>query len=190
MLAYEGEGSRGALTLDTGSPIMTFLEERKIDAVREMRSVSDAASAGIKLSIRVHSHLQFTDLFHAVLMQLAKQVCIPAERLDWVALSLREAVNNAVLHGNKQDPDKWIEVDMESDGREFIVRVWDEGSGFDQAALTDPRCPENLFRPNGRGIFLIRQFSDRVSFPRKDDGRFGIELVFDLDKDLNQEASK
>jgi serine/threonine-protein kinase RsbW len=178
------------LTPAAASPIMSFLEERNFDVVREMRSVSDAASTGIKLSIRVHSHLQFTDLFHAVLMQMAKQVPIPPDRLDWVALSLREAVNNAVLHGNKKDPEKWIEVDMESCGREFVIRVWDEGSGFDQAALTDPRCPENLFRPNGRGIFLIRQFSDRVSFPQKDDGRFGIELVFDLDKDLNQEASK
>ncbi len=151
--------------------------------------MSGAEATGIKLSIRVHSHLQFTDLFHVVLTQVARQVPIPPERLDWVALALREAVNNAVLHGNKRDPQKWIEVEMESTDHEFIVRVWDEGTGFNQDVLTDPRCPENLFRPNGRGIFLIRQFSDKVSFPRKEDGRFGIELVFDLDKDVKQEAS-
>ena len=154
-----------------------------------MQGLSGARDTSIKLSIRVHSHLQFTDLFHVVLTQVAKQVPIPPERLDWVALAMREAINNAVMHGNKKDPDKWIEVDMESAGREFIIRVWDEGTGFDQGALTDPRCPENLFRPNGRGIFLIKQFSDRVSFPRKEDGRFGIELVFDLDKNPKQEAS-
>ena len=151
--------------------------------------MSGAAATAIKLSIRVHSHLQFTDLFHVVLSQVAKQVPISQERLDWIALAMREAVNNAVMHGNKKDPEKWIEVEMESAGREFIIRVWDEGSGFDQGVLTDPRCPENLFRPNGRGIFLIKQFSDRVSFPRKDDGHFGIELVFDLDKDSRQEVS-
>lgn len=140
----------------------------------------DTASSAIKLTIKVHSHLRYTDLFHTVLTQVAKEVAIPQDRLDWVALSLREAVNNAVLHGNKKDSSKWIEVDMEADDQEFVMRVWDEGTGFDTASLTDPRCPENIFRPNGRGIFLIRQFSDRVVFRQKADGRFGIEMAVNL----------
>ena len=123
-----------------------------------------------------------------VLTHVAKVVGISAERLDWVALSLREAVNNAVLHGNKKDPKKWIEVTMEQAGDEFIMRILDEGTGFDTSSLSDPRSPENLFRPNGRGIFLIRQFSDRVSFIQSEDGRFGVEIAVKLTGLESQEA--
>jgi serine/threonine-protein kinase RsbW len=123
-----------------------------------------------------------------VLTHVAKVVGISASRLDWVALSLREAVNNAVLHGNKKDPQKWIEVTMEQTGSEFIMQVLDEGQGFDTSVLSDPRSPENLFRPNGRGIFLIRQFSDRVSFIQSKDGRFGVEIAVKLTGLESQEA--
>lgn len=143
---------------------------------------------GLRLSIRVHSHLRYTELFHVVLTHVAKVVGISPERLDWVALSLREAVNNAVLHGNKKDPQKWIEVTMEQAGGEFIMRVLDEGKGFDTSTLSDPRSPENLFRPNGRGIFLIRQFSDRVSFVQAEDGRFGVEIAVKVNGQESQEA--
>lgn len=153
------------------------------------RYLSDPSSSGLKINIRVHSHLRFTDLFHVVLTQVAKEVPIPADRLDWVALSLREAVNNAVLHGNRKDPSKWIEVEMECAGDEFVMRVWDEGSGFDTSQLADPRNPENLFRPNGRGIFLIRQFSDRVAFRQRADGKHGIEMAVNLDSKDSQEAA-
>jgi serine/threonine-protein kinase RsbW len=117
-----------------------------------------------------------------VLSQLANEVAIPEERLDWVTLALREAVNNAVLHGNKRDPSRFIEVEFEADDKEFTMRVWDEGPGFDESILGDPRNPENLFRPNGRGIFLIRQLLDKVSFLRNRRGRFGLEMTVALNK--------
>ncbi len=151
--------------------------------------MTDPTASGLRISIRVHSHLRFTDLFHVVLTQVAKEVPIPPDRIDWVALSLREAVNNAVLHGNRKNPDKWIEVEMEALPDEFVIRVWDEGGGFDTSQLSDPRNPENLFRPNGRGIFLIKQFSDRVTFRRRADGKHCIELAVNLDAKDPQEAA-
>lgn len=144
--------------------------------------MAERTGSDFAISIRVHSHLRYTDLFHTVLAHVAKDVPIPAERLDWVALSLREAVNNAVLHGNKGQAEKWIEVEMAAAGPAFTIKVWDEGPGFSQETLKDPTSPENLFRPNGRGIFLIRQFTDGVTFERDAAGRFAIVMTVDLNK--------
>jgi serine/threonine-protein kinase RsbW len=61
------------------------------------------------------------------------------------------------------------------------MKVWDEGGGFSQDVLRDPTSPENLFKPNGRGIFLIRQFTDDLEFAKDASGRFGIVMTVSLD---------
>ncbi len=80
-------------------------------------------------------------------------------------LSLREALANAILHGNKAHPQKRVQLDCfhESDSSMLVV-VKDEGQGFDPSAVSDPTLPENLLRPGGRGIYLIRRFMDEVEY--------------------------
>ena len=134
----------------------------------------------LRIAVRVHSDLKYVDLFHALLTQVAKEISLDPERCDWVALSLREAINNAVLHGNGKDPEKWVEVEMEHRDGVLYLRVWDQGKGLDEACLRDPRKEENLFKPNGRGIFLIKQFVDSVRFLRDRPGHFGIEMMVAL----------
>ncbi len=134
----------------------------------------------ISLCFRVHSYLRYTDLFESLCKAVFPEFGIPVERIDWICLSVREAVNNAVLHGNKKDPSKWIEFEMERAGDAVLLRVWDEGQGFDQSALSDPTAPENLLRPSGRGIFLIRQFVDGVRFLDGRPGHFGMEIRVDI----------
>ncbi len=151
--------------------------------------MADAPGNDLKVTIKVRSHLRYTDLLHTVLGQVARLVGLPPERLDWVALALREAVNNAVLHGNRNDFTKWVEVEMESSGGFLAIRVWDEGQGFPPEILSDPRRPENLFKPNGRGIFLIRQFTDGAEFLKGPDGRFGLSMTIDLKKGETKEES-
>ncbi len=150
-------------------------------------SLTQSRPETLRISIRVHSHLKYTDLFHAVLAQVALEIPIPADRMDWVALALREAVNNAVLHGNKKEPGKWIEVEMVGTPDAFTMTVWDEGTGFNTSKLCDPRDPENLLKPNGRGIFLIRQFTDKVQFVRDADGRFGLVMTVNLAQRVSKE---
>ena len=140
----------------------------------------------LKISVKVHSDLRYVDLFHALLNQVAKEVDMDQERCDWVALSLREAVNNAVLHGNKKDPSKCVTVEIEHVQNELQIRVWDEGTGFDEVKLQDPRKDENLFKPNGRGIFLIKQFVTSTRFLRGEGGGFGIEMRVALDEKSEQ----
>jgi serine/threonine-protein kinase RsbW len=82
----------------------------------------------------------------------------------WIGLAVREALANAIKHGNRQDPRKRVEIRVEiAEGIVEIV-VEDEGEGFEPEEVRDPLAPENLFRTNGRGIFYMRKFMDEVSY--------------------------
>ena len=79
-------------------------------------------------------------------------------------LAAGEAFLNAVRHGNKMDPTKEIKIDYLVSMDKIEISVMDEGDGFDPEAVPDPRCDENLYKPNGRGLFLIRSYMDEVEF--------------------------
>jgi serine/threonine-protein kinase RsbW len=90
--------------------------------------------------------------------------CVAGEELA-VELALREALNNAVLHGNRLDPSKLVQVFCRCErGKELSVLVKDEGNGFDANEIPDPSSDENLKRDHGRGIFLMRSQMDEISF--------------------------
>jgi serine/threonine-protein kinase RsbW len=90
--------------------------------------------------------------------------CVAGEELS-VELALREALNNAVLHGNRLDPSKLVRVYCRCElGKELSVLIKDQGCGFDPAANPDPLAVENLQAEHGRGILLIRSQMDEVSF--------------------------
>jgi len=82
----------------------------------------------------------------------------------WLGLALREGVANAIKHGNAQDPEKRVEVDLELQPGEAVLRIADEGTGFDPDEIKDPLAPENRFRADGRGIFYMRKFMDEVRY--------------------------
>lgn len=98
-------------------------------------------------------------------------------------LSLREALANAILHGNGSDSKKRVELDCygHGDGSVTLV-VRDQGHGFDINSLSDPTSPENVYRDGGRGIYLIRHFMDQVEFDRG-----GSEIRMRKCKDANPE---
>ena len=86
-----------------------------------------------------------------------------------ILISLTEAANNAMLHGNDADESKMVEISYSLDERgknlSFIIK--DEGPGFDYNSLPDPTAPENLERTSGRGVFLMMQLADMVVFSNK-----------------------
>jgi serine/threonine-protein kinase RsbW len=80
-----------------------------------------------------------------------------------VPVALTEAVSNAILRGNRDDPAKHVHVRAEVDRDRLVVEVGDEGEGFDfDESLVDPTSPENLDREDGRGLFLMRKLMDTV----------------------------
>jgi serine/threonine-protein kinase RsbW len=96
--------------------------------------------------------------------QLATEAGLDEDQRFHIAMAVREAAVNAVLHGNEYDPDRHIEVSLENNGVDLIFTIADEGRGFDPDKVPDPRAQENLLRGTGRGIFLIRSLMDEVHF--------------------------
>ena len=80
-----------------------------------------------------------------------------------VPVALTEALSNAILRGNRDDPAKQVHVRAQVDTRELVLEVGDEGAGFDlDGKSIDPTTPDNLDREDGRGLFLMRKLMDRV----------------------------
>jgi serine/threonine-protein kinase RsbW len=92
--------------------------------------------------------------------------CAPKESFD-VETALREALANAVIHGNRQNPNKKVRICCACQpGRGLLIIVKDEGDGFDPATIPSPLVGENIYAGHGRGIFLINQMMDAVEFRR------------------------
>ena len=81
-----------------------------------------------------------------------------------VHLALEEAFVNAVKHGNKMDPAKEVRIECLVETDKVTVSVTDEGNGFDPESIPDPRYGVNLYKPEGRGLFLMRSYMDEVEF--------------------------
>ena len=79
-------------------------------------------------------------------------------------LILSEAVTNAIVHGNKENPDKSVHIKVEITDSSILAEVKDEGEGFEPEDKKDPLAEENLMDTGGRGIFLIKQFADHMEF--------------------------
>jgi serine/threonine-protein kinase RsbW len=92
-----------------------------------------------------------------------------------IMIAITEAVNNAIKHGNKSDSSKNVSLSLSLNDRLIKFRIQDEGFGFDFQNLPDPTSPENLEKPGGRGIFLMKHLSDEVEF--MEGGRI-VELCF------------
>jgi serine/threonine-protein kinase RsbW len=84
-----------------------------------------------------------------------------------VRLAIEEALNNAIRHGNAMDPGKTAELVYEVTDEQVDIRISDEGPGFDFQDVPDPTLDENLDKPTGRGLMLIRAYMDTVEFNEK-----------------------
>ena len=92
-----------------------------------------------------------------------------------IMVAITESVNNAMKHGNKLDKTKNVILSATCDENSLVIRVEDQGEGFDYDNLPDPTAPENLDKVGGRGVFLMKHLSDEVRF--EDEGRVS-EMVF------------
>ena len=83
-----------------------------------------------------------------------------------ILISLTEAANNAIIHGNGCDVTKMatITADLDTKRKSVVFTITDQGKGFDHSTLPDPTAPENVDQPNGRGVFLMMQLADMVVF--------------------------
>ncbi|MFY0626203.1 MAG: ATP-binding protein [Reichenbachiella sp.] len=92
-----------------------------------------------------------------------------------IMIAVTESVNNAIVHGNNSDKHKNVHLSLDLDESQIKFTIEDEGNGFDYEQLPDPTAPENLEKPGGRGIFLMKNLCDEVTF--HEDGK-KVELCF------------
>lgn len=103
--------------------------------------------------------------------RLIKELLAQLELAEWathdsfgVHLAAEEALVNAIKHGNKQDPNKSVHVDMRVSKQQVMIHITDEGPGFNPEAVPDPTLDENLDVPSGRGVMLIKAYMTEVEY--------------------------
>ena len=120
--------------------------------------------------IEFGSAFDMLDFVQVVSDHVGRLVGLDEDSLHWVSVAVRESVVNAIKHGNKNDESKRVVVEFTPvpghEPEELVIRVEDEGEGFDPEELADPLAPENILKSSGRGIFLIRSFMDDVQLER------------------------
>lgn len=103
-------------------------------------------------------------LVESFIENIRTEIEIADEIYGNIMVALTEAVNNSITHGNKLDMKKMVELFMEKEDNVLVFTITDEGTGFNYDSLPDPTAPENLEKPTGRGVFLMRQLSDNIQF--------------------------
>lgn len=108
--------------------------------------------------------------FEKFLYELRGKYKISDEDFYRLYLASSEAFINAIVHGNKLQPSKKVKVRFKSFKKSFEIEVQDEGEGFEPESIPDPTVNENLLRESGRGIYIIKAFSDVVKFHKTRNG--------------------
>lgn len=94
-----------------------------------------------------------------------------------ILIATIEAANNAILHGNKLDENKKVNIKFRIEDKFLKVIVKDQGTGFDYQHIPDPTAPENIEKINGRGVFLMERLSDKILFTENGSQ---VELIFNI----------
>ncbi len=142
--------------------------------------------AGNLIRLDFPSHLDMLDVVQVLTDHAAQVGGLDEEATHWVGVAVRESVINAIKHGNAEDRTKRVTIEIRLEPRakpsRLVVRVLDQGSGFDPDSVADPLAPENLLRSSGRGIFFMRSFMDDIRLQRIPEGGMEVCLIKNLGK--------
>lgn len=128
-------------------------------------------------TLQLPSKQESITLLENLIEEIADKHNISEDTFANMMTSLSEAGINAIVHGNKLDPNKKVIINAEIEGRRIIWTVTDEGDGFDYNNLPDPTAPENIENLTGRGVFIMKHLADQCIFNAKGNE---IELHFKL----------
>lgn len=114
--------------------------------------------------LTIPSELSNITMVEAMIDRICLTIGVQEDSYGNILIAITEAFNNAVIHGNKFDSTKDVSILVNENDDVILFSVSDLGSGFDYTSLPDPTAPENIEKENGRGIFLIKNLADEVSF--------------------------
>jgi serine/threonine-protein kinase RsbW len=126
-------------------------------------------------TMQINSQPESINLIEKLIDEIKLDYNIHEECYGNMLVAVTEAVNNAIQHGNKYDPDKKVNITYEIEPDQISFLITDEGLGFDYLNLPDPTDPENLEKPTGRGVFLMKHLADQIIF--SENGKI-VELYF------------
>ena len=127
------------------------------------------------------SHFDVLDFIQVVADHMGQVGGLDGDATHWVGVAVRESVINAIKHGNGEDQSKRVLVECRleplAEPTELVVRVVDQGEGFDPVDVADPLAPENLLKASGRGIFFMRSLMDDLTLQRMPEGGMEVRMV-------------
>jgi len=112
----------------------------------------------------IPSRLDALGRVERIVQKIAERIGLSKDEHDNLAIAVTEAVGNAILHGNKKDPKKKVEVTAVLSKDRVEVTVKDQGVGFNPDHIGNPLDPQNLMKEHGRGIFILKSLMDEVAF--------------------------
>ncbi len=115
-------------------------------------------------TIRIVSAIDNLRIVENTIDALTNDAGISQDSYGKILIGTLEAVNNAIVHGNKSDINKFVNVDFLLDAGNLMVTVTDEGKGFKPSEIPDPTLPENIEALAGRGVFLMSKLADDIQF--------------------------
>ena len=130
------------------------------------------------LSVEIESSRKNIPKVEELLAKANADFNVEEQRFHKLLIAVSELVLNAIVHGNKESSVKKVKVTAEYDDEKMIVKVLDEGAGFDVTQIPDPTSAENIRKESGRGIYIVKQLIDRVEYKKTPEGFLIILTVF------------
>lgn len=121
----------------------------------------------LQKTLSLSSHIDQLSEVEAMVDALYESEHIPESVYGNVLVAVTEAFLNAINHGNDKDSSRLTDISFELDSSSLIIKVSDQGSGFDFENLPDPTSPDNLEKTSGRGLFIIKNLADELTFERE-----------------------
>jgi len=121
----------------------------------------------MKKELKIESKANNLRIVENAIDTITREAGINQENYGKIMVSVMEAVNNAILHGNKSDESKLVEITMELTDDQLLVTVTDQGKGFKPGEVPDPTEPDNIEKLSGRGVFLMTKLADKIEFNKK-----------------------
>lgn len=128
-----------------------------------------------RIEITISSRFENIELVQVIAEHLCENAGLDEDGSHWIGMAVREAVANAIKHGNKLDVGKKVSATFDLRGLQLEITIADEGKGFDPETVSDPLNPKNLMKTSGRGIFYMRTFMDQINYSFRPEG--GTSLV-------------
>lgn len=131
--------------------------------------------------LQIPSLFDMLDIVQVLSDRMGHLAALDDDAMHWVGVAVRESVINAIKHGNREHPGKLVTIEFAftpiEAPTELVVRVVDQGEGFDPEGVADPLAPENMLKSSGRGIFFMRSFMDDVRLQRAPEGGMEVRMV-------------